>query len=223
VIFGGTVFPVTWRSFWRSVFSTSGNASGANDPGDRRAAFDISYRVPGIRDWLTFYCDSFTDDEIFPLEFPTHSAWSPGIYLPKLPHLHKVDFRAEGAITPSRLFPGFFYFNVHYLDGYTNDRQLMGSWIGRQASGIQLWSTYWLSGRNTIQASYRGQWVDHSFLQGGWVKDISVATNLALGSNFSLQAAAQYERWQFPLLAAGRVSNTTTSIQLAYTPTWKAH
>lgn len=222
VIFGGPGFPVTWTSFWHSVFANQSADFTTSDPGDRRAGFDFAYRIPGIRDWLTLYCDSFADDEAFPPAYPTHSAWSPGIYLPKLPYLHKLDFRAEGAITPARLFPGFFYFNVHYLNGYTNGRQLMGSWVGRQGSGFQLWSTYWFSGRNTVTLGYRSQWVDHSFLQGGWLRDISATTNVALGSNFSLQAGVQYERWQFPLLAPGPLSNTTTSVQLSYTPTWKA-
>jgi hypothetical protein len=220
VIFGGPGFPLTWETFWRSIASNRTVKNRVHDPGDRRAAFDFSYRIPGIRDWLTLYCDSFADDEAFPPAYPTHSAWSPGIYLPKLPYLHKLDFRAEGAVTPDRLFPGFFYFNVHYLSGYTNDRQLMGSWVGRQGSGFQAWTTYWFSARSTVQASYRGAWVDHSFLHGGWLKDISLSTNLPIGSDFALQASAQYERWQFPLLSAGKVSNVTTSVQLSYSPRW---
>jgi hypothetical protein len=176
-----------------------------------------------LRDWLTFYCDSFTDDEAFPLAYPTHSAWQPGIYLPKLPYLHKLDFRAEGAITPARLYPGYFYENVHYLDGYTNDRQLMAGWVGRQGNGIQLWSNYWFSGRNSLQVGYRSVSVDHSFLQGGHVHDFHTSTNLALGSNFALQASVQYERWKFPLLAARPVSNVATSVQFSYTPHWSAH
>ena len=223
VVFGGPGFPVTWPSFGRSIFSTQSSVFISSDPGDRRVAFDFSYRIPGIRDWLTLYCDSFTDDESLPLAYPTHSGWSPGIYIPKLPYLHRLDLRAEGSLTPSRLFPGFFYFNVHYLDGYTNDRQLLGSWIGRQGSGFQLWSRYWISGRSTVQVGYRGLWVDHSFLQGGWLRDISANTNLALGQNFSLQAGLQVERWQFPLLSTHIVSNTATSLQLSYTPTAKAH
>ena len=221
-IFGGPGFPVTLGSFFRSLFSTAGSSSGvvSNDPGDRRVAFDMQYRIPGLRDWLTFYCDTFTDDEFFPLAYPTHSAWSPGIYLPKLPFLHKADFRAEGAITPERLFPGFFYFNVHYLSGYTNDRQLMGSWVGRQGSGYQLWSTYWLSGRSTVQLGYRSLWVDHSFLQGGSLRDIAANASFPLGQNFALQAGIQYERWQFPLLSSGPMANLTTSVQLSYTPRW---
>jgi len=220
VIFGGPGFPLTWGNFWRSLASHRGITTSAHDPGDRRAAFDFSYRIPGIRDWLTLYCDAFTDDEAFPVAYPTHSAWSPGIYLPKLPYLHRVDFRAEGAVTPDRLFPGFFYFNVHYLSGYTNNRELMGSWVGRQGSGFQLWSTYWFSARTTVQANYRSMWVDHTFLQGGRLQDFGLTSNVALGSEFSLQASAQYERWRFPLLAAGPVSNVTTALQLSYTPRW---
>ena len=227
VIFGGPGFPVTAATFWRSVVSTDGGSgSGSSiqgDPGDRRQAFDFSYRIPGIRDWLTLYLDGFADDEAFPPAYPTHSAWSPGIYLPKLPHLHKVDFRAEGAVTPDRLFPGFFYFNVHYLSGYTNDRNLMGSWIGRQGKGFQLWSTYWFSPRNTVQVNYRGMWVDHSFLEGGWVRDLGVNANIALGREFSLQASAQYERWNFPLLSGRDVGNVTTSLQISYSPRWNVH
>jgi hypothetical protein len=220
VIFGGAGFPVTPQSFWRSIFSSQSGNFNANDPGDRRTGFDFAYRIPGIRDWLTIYCDSFADDEPFPPAYPTHSAWSPGIYMPKLPYVHKLDLRAEGAITPTRLFPGFFYFNVHYLDGYTNGRQLMGSWVGRQGSGFQLQSTYWFSGRNTLTAGYRALWVDHSFLQGGWLRDLNATTNVALGSSFSLQAGIQYERWQFPLLSTAPASNVTTSLQFSYSPRW---
>jgi Capsule assembly protein Wzi len=218
VIFAGPSFPLTWGTFWRSLASNRSVTNFQHDPGDRRAAFDFNYRIPGIRDWLTLYCDAFADDEAFPVAYPTHSAWSPGIYLPKLPYLHKLDFRAEGAVTPDRLFPGFFYFNVHYLSGYTNNRELMGNWVGRQGSGFQAWSTYWFSGRSTLQASYRQMWVDHTFLQGGRLQDFGLTTNVALGSELYLQASAQYERWKFLLLSAGRVSNVVTALQLSYSP-----
>jgi Capsule assembly protein Wzi len=218
-IFGGPGFPVTLHSFWRSLVST-GNSADFNDPGDRRVAFDVTYRIPELRDWLTFYCDAFSDDEAFPIAYPTHSAWQPGIYLPKLPGLPKLDFRAEGAITPERLFPGFFYFNVHYLSGYTNDRQLLGSSIGRQGSGFQLWSTYWFSGRTTIQASYRSASVDRSFLQGGYTKDASLTAQVPVRPDLLLSAAVQYERWRFPLISAAATTDVSTSVQLTFTPEW---
>ncbi len=221
-IFGGPGFPVTTGSFWRSVVST-GNSSGPNDPGDRRSAFDFTYRIPGLQDWLTVYCDSFADDELFPVAYPTHSAWAPGIYLPKLPHVPKLDLRAEGVFTPERLFPGFFYFNVHYLNGYTNGRQLMGSWIGRQGSGFQVWSTYWFSGRSKVQASYRSAWVDHSFLEGGSIKDASISAEVPIRPDLLLQANVQYERWNFPLLSTATTTNVSSTVQVTFTPGWKRH
>jgi hypothetical protein len=219
-IFGGPGFPVTLTSFGRSLFS-AGNSGTRNDPGDRRAGFDATYRVPKLRDWLVIYTDVFTDDELFPLAYPTHSAWSPGIYLPKIPKFHKLDFRAEGALTPSRgLFPGFYYFNVHYRSGYTNDRQLLGSWIGRQGSGLQLWTTYWFSARNRMQLTYRNMWVDHDFLRGGALKDIGGRAEFSLNSQLSLNASLQWERWSFPILSRTSQSNVVASLQLSYQPHW---
>jgi hypothetical protein len=219
-IFGGPGFPVTPSTFARSVFSV-GNSGTSQDPGDRRAGFDANYRIPGLRDWLVFYTDVFTDDELFPLAYPTHSAWSPGIYLPRIPHLHKLDFRAEGVITPRRaLFPGFYYFNVHYRSGYTNDRQLLGNWIGRQGSGLQLWSTYWFSARKTVQFTYRDMSADHDFLQGGHLRDIGAQTELQLSPELTLNAGLQFESWKFPLLSTHEQMNIVASVQIKYTPHW---
>jgi len=222
-IFGGPAFSVTFSSFWRSLVAT-GNSDGTDDPGDRRVGFDVQYRVPGLRDWLTVYADTFTDDEPFPLAYPTQSAWSPGFYLAKLPHLPRADFRAEGFLTPPRIgaFPGFYYFNVHYLSGYTNDRQLIGSWIGREGSGAQLWSTWWFSPRSSVQTSYRAMSVNDQFLQGGNLRDLSLAVDLALRPNWSVHISSQFEHWRFPLFLSPATNNVTLTAQLMFTPGSKA-
>jgi hypothetical protein len=168
---------------------------------------------------LKLYVDTFTDDEIFPLAYPTHSAWSPGFYLARLPHLPHVDFRAEGYLTPRRyIIPGFYYFNVHYLSGYTNDRQLLGSWIGRESNGYQLWSNWWFSPRSSVQVSARHQTASDVFLRGGSLRDVTVSTDLALSRHWQLAAAVQQERWNFPLLSAATKNNLTTTIQLSFHP-----
>ncbi len=133
VIFGGTGSPVNSSTFLRSVFSASGE-NGANDPGDRREAFDTQYRIPGLRNCLTGYFDGFSEDQPFPLVYPTESAWLSRFLPPLCAATTTHTFRAEGLLSPHRdlTFPGFFYFNVHYLSGYTNNRQLIGSWIGRE-------------------------------------------------------------------------------------------
>jgi len=217
-VFGGPGSPVTVRSLLRSLFST---ATTGVDPGDRRTAVDFSYRVPGLRDWLTVYADTFSDDEPFPLQFPKECVWSPGVYLPKLPYLPKMEFRMEGYFSPSRyIIPGYYYFNFHYLSGYTNNRQLIGSWIGREGRGEQAWTTWRFSPRNSIQASYRNMSVDHNFDQGGTLHDVSVTADYAFRSDWSAHVTGQYERWDFPLFSPGGAkSNFSTTIELVYSPT----
>jgi Capsule assembly protein Wzi len=217
-IFAGAGVGFTTKSFLRSLFSNSNAAPGPNDPGDRRAAVDVQYTVPNLHNVLKLYVDTFTDDELFPLAYPTHSAWSPGFYLARLPHLPHMDFRAEGYLTPRRSFPGFYYFNVHYLSGYTNDRQLLGNWIGRESNGYQLWSNWWFSPRSSVQVSTRHQTASDVFLRGGSLRDVNVSADIALTPHWQLTTAVQQERWSFPLLAATAKNNLTTTIQLSFHP-----
>ena len=217
-IFAGAGAGFTTATLWRSLFSYS-NTAGKTDPGDRRSDVDIQYTIPKLHNVLKAYVDTFTDDEPFPLNYPKDSAWSPGFYLARLPHLPHMDFRAEGYLTPKRiLFPGFYYFNVHYLSGYTNQRQLLGSWIGRESNGYQLWSNWWLSPRSSVQVSARHQSASSEFLRGGDLRDLSISADLALSPHWQLSAAAQQERWRFPLFSAAPHRNVTTTIQLSYHP-----
>ena len=59
---------------------------------------------------------------------------NPGIYMPHIPKIPKLEFRAEG-FNESRtkeFGAGFVYSDDRrFLDAYTNDGYLMGSWIGR--------------------------------------------------------------------------------------------
>ena len=41
--------------------------------------------------------------------------------------------------------------------GYTNQGQIFGDWIGREDKGGQAWLTYHLSGNEFIQGAYRYQ------------------------------------------------------------------
>jgi Capsule assembly protein Wzi len=218
-IFGGSGAPVNTHTFLRSVFST-GTGDEQNDPGDRRVAFDAQYRIPGIRNCLTGYVDGFSDDQPFPVAYPTESVWLSGFFLRCVPSMPRMTIRAEGLLSPHRdlAFPGFFYFNVHYLSGYTNNRQLMGSWIGREGDGEQVWTTWNLSPRSSIEASFRGMTVNREFLQGGALRDFSVAANLHLRPEWQLRLEDQAEWWRFPLLSATPQRNNEFTIQLSYRP-----
>ena len=220
--YGGPGYPLTWRRFLRSVFSRDETIPGAaNKPGSRRSGLNFSYRFPG---GVTFYGDGMTEhDSVSPIVDPDVAAWMGGIYLPKLPFLKKMDFRAEGVYTDppigGNVANGFFYYNPTWISGFTNAKQLMGHWVGREGQGVQGSTTYWFTPRNKLQFGFRHVKVSHEFiLSGGTEADASVKADLWVRSNFNVSAMVQYEAWTFPVLATTRQSNVTTSIQLSLWP-----
>jgi Capsule assembly protein Wzi len=131
------------------------------DPGDRRSGLDWSYRLPGLRDWVTLYGDALADDQFSPIAYWDRSAIRAGLYFSHLPKIPKLDLRMEGVYTdvPSdcALSRGFYYFNLRFKEGYTNDGNLLGSWIGREGQGGQAWTNYWFGARNRLQLNFRHQ------------------------------------------------------------------
>jgi membrane-associated phospholipid phosphatase len=227
VIFGGQGHPFTLGTFWNS-FTSTGSSLAANggvdvthDPGDRRSGFDASYRVPYLRKWATVYVDAFSEDDVSPFASPSRAAWSPGVYLSEFPRFSKLDFRAEGVFTDVQGLPaGTNYQNIVYRSGYTNEGNIIGSWVGRAGRGIQLRSTYWLSPESKIQVGYRHQGVSRDFLQGGWLDDASLHSDIRLQRDLFFSGTMQYEHWHFPLLSAQTQSNWTVSIGLTFRPKW---
>ena len=227
-MFGGPDFPVTLGSLKHSLFST-GNAVGrGKDPGDRRSTFDFSYKLPGFRKWLTLYEDSFVEDEISPIGYPRRAAHNPGLYLSQVPGIAHLDMRVEASYTnlPGLVQTaqgGFFYWNVRYLDGYTNQGNILGNaTVGRQGIALRADSTYWVSSDKTLQFGYRSEIADNMFLQGGNLRDIHFKSEWAFSPRVSLSSLLQYEWWNFPLLSAGKKQNDfTASFQLTYWPHWR--
>lgn len=231
-IFGGAGYPVTWHSFGVSMFSLANDVRGApNKPGDRRSGFDMTYRLPYLRNWATFYTDSFTDDQVTPVAYFDRSANSAGLYMPRLPKLPQFDFRVEGVYTDNpisnstnNLCCGFYYSNLTYVSGYRNDGNLIGSWIGRDGQGAQAWLTWWHNPQDFIQLDFRHQKVSHQFVPfGGTLTDGGVNAGWWLRPDLSLSAAVQYERWIFPILAPGEHNDVTASVQVSFWPRWRLH
>jgi hypothetical protein len=216
-MFGGPGLPVTFGNFFRTYYVHSSTAT--NNPGKRISAADLTYRIPG---WLTFYMDSLVVDEISPIG-STRANINPGIYLPRIPKIHKLELRAEG-INESRtreFSPGFVYADYRrFLSGYTNDDYLIGSWIGRAGRGVQGWLTYSFSPRTRLQAGYRLQTVAKDFIGGGRLADYSATGDFMLSKQVALSGVLQYEQWAFPVLASGRHSNVITSLQFTFRPRW---
>ena len=226
VIFGGEGVPFTLRSLEHSLFSfsTSNSAAGSQtDPGDRRSGMDWSYRVPKLRDWVTFYGDAFADDQISPIAYWDRSAIRGGLFLSHVPGVPKLDLRVEGVYTDlpagGLLSHGFFYFNSRYLNGYTSQGQLLASWIGREGQGAQGWANYWFSPRNRLQFSYRHQKVSQQFIPGGGsLTDVSVRNDYWLRPSLGLSTWVQYERWLFPVVQPNSARNVTAGVEVQFQP-----
>jgi len=129
----------------------------------------------------------------------------------------------EGVNTDTPLFRGgrgqFIYFDGFYHDLYTNKQNLMGSWIGRQAQGVQAWSKYSFNARNSLQFAYRHARVSSDFIPGGGtLNDASVQADFLAGREFGLSTRVQYEHWNYPILAAQAQTNISVSVQMTYWP-----
>jgi hypothetical protein len=108
---------------------------------------------------------------------------------------------------------------LQYLNGYTNNGVLMGTWLGRAAQGESVRSTYWLSPTKKIGIELRHRKVDAQWLpQGGTQNDVAVNSDFLLGSGLRLTGKLQYESWQIPLLATGPQSNIAASLEFSYWP-----
>lgn len=221
-IFGGPGSPLNFHTFFRDIFS-SGTQNGSVNPGDSRQAVDASYRIPGLRQCLTGYVDGFADDQPFPPIYPTESVWLSGFMLGCVPHLAHMTIRAEGLLSPYRHLepPGFFYYNSQFKSGYTNNRQLIGSWIGREAQGEQIWANWHFSPRSTLELSGRGQNVARDFLEGGTLRDLRAVANIALRPEWQLRLEEQAEWWHFPLLSTSAQRDAALTIQLSFNPLWR--
>ncbi len=220
--FGGTGNPFTWGSFLKTLYSHSGTSS--VNPAKRLSEFDFSYRLPGVRDWVQLYVDSMVIDEYSPIG-STRPAINPGLYFPQMPKVRNLDLRLEGVTddlnVPAHFGPGAFYTDVRYRSGYTNNGNLIGSWVGRQGRGEQAWLTYRFSPRKSLQAGYRHNSTDKMFLEGGELRDLTLRADLALSRNLGVSAMIQQENWHFPVLLPAAQSNIIASFQFTFVPSRK--
>jgi hypothetical protein len=223
-LLGGPGVPFTLGTFRHSLLGLGNGLPGTSeDPGDRRSAVDWTYRLPGLRRWVTFYGDAFADDQYTPIAYPDRSVVSAGLYIPQLPKLSKLDFRVEGIYSDvpagGALSHGFFYFNSRYLSGYTNDGNLIGSWIGREGQGAQAWTNYWISPRTRLQLNFRHQKVSQQFVPGGGtITDIGGLTDFSIGRNTHFTVSLQHERWLFPIIQPGAARNVSVTVGITFSP-----
>ena len=233
VIWGGHGHvPITIHSFLKSFFSfqnvTNAEKTSRNDPGARFGAFDMTWRLPYLRNWLTFYTDSEAHDDVSPISAPRRAAVRPGLFLSHVPGIPKLDLRVEAGMTDqstSRSLQGTFtYYEGEVPQGYTNQGQIMGDWMGREAKGGQAWATWHLSGNEWLQVSWRGQKAAKDFIVGGTtLNDVNAQVVKRIGEDFEVKGNFTYEQYLAPVYKADKQTVVNTTVQLTWYPTRKTN
>jgi hypothetical protein len=233
IIWGGKGHaPVTLHTFLHGFFDTNDTAGpekiGRDDPGARYSDFNFSYRLPGIRRYVTFYVDSICHDDVTPISAPRRAAYRTGLYVSQIPGMRKFDFRVEAVTTDpgtSRSHAGQFnYWEVIQREGYTNKGYIMGDWIGREAKGGQAWITYHLSADQWIQLEYLNKKTEKDFIPEGTTQNQFKASVVKrFGPEVELNAWVQYEGWKAPIYMPGLQKNTAASVQLTWYPKLRNH
>jgi hypothetical protein len=242
VIWGGKGHePITLHTFLKSFFSlanvSAAEKDGPGDPGARFGAFDFSYRLPYLRNWLTLYTDGEVHDDVSPIDAPRRASWRPGLYLSHVPGVPKLDLRVETVWTDPPVSTSqsgrFMYWEFIQKQGYTNNGQLFGDWIGREGKGGQGWITYHLSGNEWIQVGVRNQKVAKDFIPGSTtvdpttgslpeggttLNDINFQAVKRVGNNFEINGNFALEHWKAPVYLPGQQTVTTTTIKLTWFP-----
>jgi hypothetical protein len=234
VIWGGRGHePVTLHTFLKSFFSTNSTyyavKDTAQDPGARFGAFDFTFRLPFARNLLTLYSDMEAHDAPSPIAKPLHGAFRPGLYLSRFPGVPRLDLRVEAADTDSSVAssPSYFasiggiyqYWEILEKQGYTNQGQLFGDWMGREDKGGQAWITYHLSANEWVQASVRTQKASKDFIPGGTtLEDFSVQAVKRMAKYFEIDGRFTVEHWKAPVYLPGSQLVTATTIQLTWFP-----
>ena len=221
-VYGGPGNPLNITTFLDSNF---GRHYHGDVLGDGRTSADFSYRIPGLRNWLTLYGETLSEDEPSPIPYMRRNASQGGLYLAKVPGVRKLDLRVEGGYTNPVAFCGIcIYYNGQYNSGYNNDGRLIGTWIGRAAQGEQIRANFWLGPRKKIGVELRHRKLDPGYVpQGGTQNDVAVDADIFAGAGFRFTGNVQYERWHIPFLASNRQSDVAASIQFSFWPTPHQH
>ena len=198
----------------------------------------FNYRLPYLRNWLTLYTDGEVHDDISPIDAPRRAAWRPGLYLSHVPGVPKLDLRVEAVSTDPPVSTSvsgrFMYWESVQVQGYTNNGQLFGDWIGREDKGGQAWITWHLSGNEWIQVGVRNQKAAKDFIPGSTTQlrpgtlslieggttlnDINFQAVKRIGKDFEINGNFALEHWKAPIYLPGQQTVTTTTIKLTWFP-----
>ena len=69
-VYGGPGNPLTFKTFFQSAFGIHVHGAAL---GDGRSGAEFSYRLPKLRNWITFYGEAMSEDEPSPIPYMRQS------------------------------------------------------------------------------------------------------------------------------------------------------
>jgi hypothetical protein len=123
--------------------------------------------------------------------------------------------KSAGQERVEELNRGFFHFNDHDLDGYTDNGGLIGTWIERQGRGSQAGPNHWYRARKRLNCKFRHQMVSQQHIQaGGRLKYASARIDYWMRCNLGLSESAQYRAWPFSVTQTNALRNVTATVEI---------
>jgi hypothetical protein len=227
IIFGGEGHaPVNLHLFLKGFFGVN-NVSAAekfsrNDPGARFSSFNLTYRLPLLRHYATFYVDSTVHDDVSPIDAPRRAGYRTGIDLSQVPGISRLELRVEAASTDPGITASnggaFFYVETVQRQGYTNKGFLLADSIGREAKGGQAWITYHLNPGEWIQFEYLNKKNARDFDGGTTQNQFKAAVVKRFQHDFEVNGWVQYEAWKAPIYEPGQHRDATAAVQITWFP-----
>lgn len=113
---------------------------------------------------------------------------------------------------------GFLYFNHGYLNGHTDNGDLIGTWFGRQGQEAQA-RTCWFGAGTRLQFNFRQLKVSWQHVPGGrTTMDAGARADYWVRTNLGLSASVRYGRWQFPVIQLNAQRNVATTVEILFHP-----
>ena len=123
--------------------------------------------------------------------------------------------KSAGQERVEELNRGFFYFNDHDVDGYTDSGDLIGNWIVRQQERGQVGTNYWFGTCNHLQFKFQRQKLSRRHLHGGrTVMDAGGRGHYRVRSDLGLLASVQNGRWLFLRIQPNAQRNVTAMVEI---------
>jgi hypothetical protein len=119
--------------------------------------------------------------------------------------------KSAGKESAETLKPGFFHSSSRNLDGYADNGDLVGIYIGRQQEEAQVGTNYWLGARNCWQLKLPQRKVNRQHIQGGGMLTDAGARGASwVRTNVGLSASMQSGQRPFSVIQTNTQRNGTT-------------